>query len=132
MQIDLKKLISKVVDAFTQPSVVCVEFQQTITSKTTGSKTASATINVPDGYEIVPNCRPLSIFVSGAATVSVTDRGSVSMNGSTCSFAYYLNNPNNVTANMTINATILCRRVGGYCVAQLLQGFWPFSAREVA
>lgn len=94
-----------------KPCVVAVSFEQTLTSKTTGGKTASAVIDVPDGYEVVPNCRPLSPFISGAPTVIITDRGYVTMNGTTASFSYYLYNPNNVTSNLVILASILCRKV---------------------
>ena len=113
MKLDLKKWISKVSSAVDTPCVVAVTFMETLTSKTTGSKTASASISVPSGYEVVPDCRPLSLFISGAATVTVTDRGTVSMNGTTASFAYYLYNPNNFTGTLVLIASVLCRRVGG-------------------
>ena len=113
MKLDLKEWINKVANAITQPSIVAVNFEQTLTNKTTGSKTASATISVPSGYEVIPNCRPVSPYISGEATVSITDRGVVTMNGSTASFSYYLYNPQGKTNNMIIAATIFCRRVGG-------------------
>lgn len=111
--LDVKKWIAKMTKAVDTPCVVAVTFTQVITSKKTGSKTASATISVPSGYEVIPNCRPVSLYISGAGTVTVADRGVVNMNGTTASFTYYLNNPNSYTGSLDINASILCRRVGG-------------------
>lgn len=113
MKLDLKEWISKVTDSITKPSIVALSFSQPLTSKTTGSKTASVTISVPSGYEVIPNCRPISLFISGNPTVTVTDRTAITMNGSTASFNYYLYNPNSSTVTMQITGTILCRKVGG-------------------
>lgn len=110
VDVDVKELLTKML---TLPVITGVNFNQQITSKASGSKTATATVTVPDGYMIVPGMRPLSVYISGDATVTVTDRNPITVNGSTVSFVYWLYNPNNSTANFSINATILCCRVGG-------------------
>ena len=92
------------------PVIVGANFGITITDKTTGSKTASTTITVPPGYYVVQNCRPISLYISGDAYVTVTDRSHITVNGNTISFTYYLNNPQGRTSNMTLNGTVLCCR----------------------
>ena len=113
MKLDLKEWINKVSVSMTQPSVIGIAFSEAITSKTSGAKTASFTVTIPSGYTIVSNCRPVGLYVNGNATVSVTDRSVVSLNGTTASFIYYLHNPNNITGSLYIVGTILCRKVGG-------------------
>ena len=64
--LDVKKILAKITSKLNEmdkPCVIAVNFSQEITSKTSGSKTASATISVPNGYEVIPNCRPVSLFV---------------------------------------------------------------------
>jgi hypothetical protein len=111
MKLLLKKLLVKILITIQQPSVIAVNFSQTLTSKETGDKTASATISVPSGYAVVSNCRPISPYISGNASTVITDRGVVTMNGNTASFSYYLYNPNSFTGNLVLEASILCYKV---------------------
>lgn len=89
-------------------SVIGVNFAQSLGASASGTKTASATIDIPEGYEIVPNTRPLSVFVSGNANSWVTERSIVTQSGNMVSFTYWLHNPNK--SSLTLYATILCRR----------------------
>lgn len=111
MKLLLKKLLVKILTTMQQPNVVAVDFSQTLTSKETGGKTASATISIPNGYAIVPNCRPVSPYISGNVSTTITDRGVVTMNGNTASFSYYLYNPNSFTGTLVLAASILCYKV---------------------
>lgn len=108
--LDEKKLTAKMLGWLVDntSSIIGVNFSQSLGAAASGSKTASATVSIPDGYEIVPNTRPLSVFVSGNANARVTDRSIVTQSGNRVSFTYYLHNPN--TASLTLYATILCRR----------------------
>ena len=124
--LDVKEWIAKVTKAIDTPCVEVVNFNIPITSKASGNKTASFTITVPSGYEVIPWCRVIGLYVSGNASVIVTDRNGVNPNGSTVSFSYYLWNPNNITGALSLCGSILCRRVGGV-VRKLLKALKPLT-----
>lgn len=127
--LDLKALLAKILNHINQPPIIAIAFTSAITSKTTGSKTASIPISIPSGYALVPDCRPVGCYVSGSPVVTITDRGNVQLSNSNIVFSYYLYNPQNFTGNLRIAGSVLCYKQGGG--NKLLNFITKFFKKEV-
>lgn len=83
--------------------IKAVNFSVTPSSKTSGSK--QNTITVDSGYRLFMS-HPVGTYISGDSNVRTTDKN-LTMSGTTVTIVYYLDNPNNSTANFYFAGTIL-------------------------
>lgn len=110
--LDVKKVLAKILIRLSQPYIIAMNITGSIPSPSpSGGKTITQTVDIPAGYEVIPNQRVAGLYVSGDAQSYFTDRGAVVQSGNVISFTTWLYNPNGRTSLM-YGGSILLRRIG--------------------
>ena len=109
-QMSIKGTLAKILNRLSMPCIKCVNVGGRITDTTSGWKDFNTTVSIPQGYKVLPDCRPVGLHISGDAKAYFTDRTTVTQSGNVVTFRGWVYNPSAVST-LTYNATILLIQV---------------------